>query len=460
MGGDIRIVEKEGQGSVFQFTICFQRSLKMEKIPFILPSSLEAAEVILGIPNADCRAVAAHWVKTWGLVAHEVQTWKEVLIHMRALNGISVDTDVRTSNLTHRHHVDRVQPLIMDKDGIGKALKSKTQKLSSRYDFWKSWQSSGTKAFSGLQRQLLIIDISLLPSTVEHDCLEEYLRQSGFLTGNPTACLDTLGLEKLHPNDRQLLDTQRNLLVVWVTASNTPEPVKTALRSVRNSIAVRRPLHATRLKELLHQIASEMGDSLPTMDAERPKILSSNALAYAKQQEWDDPYRCDTEVSLPGVPKPEGTMSLPNISFDQATRKHPTLSLLTSGTQSQDASVSPRPKCTHRRTRTLNRKPEVPVGAVSKPFENLEILVAEDTPLLRRLAVVMLQKLGAITYEAGNGQEVVDAVQDRIDNSKSPFNCILMDCQVYCLFYEQMEFFLKTTCGITFSKLHDTDCHT
>ncbi|XP_024386402.1 histidine kinase 1 isoform X2 [Physcomitrium patens] len=430
MGGDIRIVEKEGQGSVFQFTICFQRSLKMEKIPFILPSSLEAAEVILGIPNADCRAVAAHWVKTWGLVAHEVQTWKEVLIHMRALNGISVDTDVRTSNLTHRHHVDRVQPLIMDKDGIGKALKSKTQKLSSRYDFWKSWQSSGTKAFSGLQRQLLIIDISLLPSTVEHDCLEEYLRQSGFLTGNPTACLDTLGLEKLHPNDRQLLDTQRNLLVVWVTASNTPEPVKTALRSVRNSIAVRRPLHATRLKELLHQIASEMGDSLPTMDAERPKILSSNALAYAKQQEWDDPYRCDTEVSLPGVPKPEGTMSLPNISFDQATRKHPTLSLLTSGTQSQDASVSPRPKCTHRRTRTLNRKPEVPVGAVSKPFENLEILVAEDTPLLRRLAVVMLQKLGAITYEAGNGQEVVDAVQDRIDNSKSPFNCILMDCQM------------------------------
>uniref|UniRef100_A0A7I4A211 Uncharacterized protein n=1 Tax=Physcomitrium patens TaxID=3218 RepID=A0A7I4A211_PHYPA len=331
MGGDIRIVEKEGQGSVFQFTICFQRSLKMEKIPFILPSSLEAAEVILGIPNADCRAVAAHWVKTWGLVAHEVQTWKEVLIHMRALNGISVDTDVRTSNLTHRHHVDRVQPLIMDKDGI---------------------------------------------------------------------------------------------------ASNTPEPVKTALRSVRNSIAVRRPLHATRLKELLHQIASEMGDSLPTMDAERPKILSSNALAYAKQQEWDDPYRCDTEVSLPGVPKPEGTMSLPNISFDQATRKHPTLSLLTSGTQSQDASVSPRPKCTHRRTRTLNRKPEVPVGAVSKPFENLEILVAEDTPLLRRLAVVMLQKLGAITYEAGNGQEVVDAVQDRIDNSKSPFNCILMDCQM------------------------------
>nr|PNR46269.1 hypothetical protein PHYPA_013388 [Physcomitrium patens] len=292
MGGDIRIVEKEGQ---------------------------------------DCRAVAAHWVKTWGLVAHEVQTWKEVLIHMRALNGISVDTDVRTSNLTHRHHVDRVQPLIMDKDGI---------------------------------------------------------------------------------------------------ASNTPEPVKTALRSVRNSIAVRRPLHATRLKELLHQIASEMGDSLPTMDAERPKILSSNALAYAKQQEWDDPYRCDTEVSLPGVPKPEGTMSLPNISFDQATRKHPTLSLLTSGTQSQDASVSPRPKCTHRRTRTLNRKPEVPVGAVSKPFENLEILVAEDTPLLRRLAVVMLQKLGAITYEAGNGQEVVDAVQDRIDNSKSPFNCILMDCQM------------------------------
>jgi hypothetical protein len=434
MGGDIRIVEKAGPGSVFQFTICFQRSLKPERMPYILPSSLQGAEVVLGIPNADCRAVTAHWVKTWGLVAHEVDAWEEILIKMRALNGIQIDNNKNAfKGSMQKDHADSIQPLALGLDGFSKSPKASTRKRSNRYDFWKSWQSIGAKALSGQQRQLLIIDISLLPSIVEHDHLEEYLQQSGFLTGNSTVCLDALGIEKLQLNDRHLTDVQRNLLVVWVTASNTPEPVKAALRSVRNSIAVRRPLHATRLKELFRQIASEMGDCLPTMDAERPRILSSNALAYVKQQEWNDPYRCDTEVSLPGVPKPVVARSLPNTPFGQATSgvSSPPVPSISS---TQDASLPPlKPVNIRRRPRIQPKKDDVPAIAVlSKPFENLEILVAEDTPLLRRLAVVMLRKLGAKAHEAGNGQEVLDAVLNRIDNRQPPFNCILMDCQVVC----------------------------
>nr|PNR59975.1 hypothetical protein PHYPA_002767 [Physcomitrium patens] len=430
MGGNIRIVEKAGPGSVFQFTICFQRSLKPERMPYILPSSLQGAEVVLGIPNADCRAVAAHWVKTWGLKAHEVGSWEEILIHMRTLNGISANNNDGSKGLTQRHHTDSVQPLTLGLDGITKnTSKASTQKRSGRYDFWKSWQSIGAKALSGQQRQLLVIDISLLPSILEHDYLEEYLQQSGFLTGNHTVWLDALGLEKLHLNDRQMGDIQRNLLVVWITASNTPEPVKAALRSVRNSIAVRRPLHATRLKELLHQIASEVGECLPTMDAERPRVLSSNALAYAKQQEWDDPYRCDAEVSLPSIVKSDVSRSLPVASFDKFTKTIPPVSLLLSTTENQDNSRPPKP-CNLRRRSKMQPQKGLPSEGGSKLFDRLEILVAEDTPLLRKLAVVMLQKLGAITHEAGNGQEVLDAVLDRIHKSQPPFSCILMDCQM------------------------------
>ncbi|KAG0613955.1 hypothetical protein M758_6G140600 [Ceratodon purpureus] len=427
MGGNIKIVEKAGPGSVFQFTICFQRSLKPERMPYMPPSSLQGAEIVLGIPNADCRAVAAHWVNTWGLVVHEVETWEEILVHMRALNGIPIDYKDGSTGLIQRHHADSVSPLPTGLDGIVKT--SRPIKRSSRYDFWKSWQSIGAKALSGQQRQLLIIDISLLPTIVEHASLVEYLQQSGFLTGNLTVGLDALGLEKLHLNERQMTDIQRNVLIIWVTASNTPEPVKAALRSVRNSIAVRRPLHATRLKELLHQIASEVGDCLPIMDAERPRISSSNALAYAKQQEWDDPYRCDTEVALPSIPKPDMSRSLPGSAFDKSPRNISTASLLLPSIQSQDASSPPRPTI-RRKNRMQAQKGEFPKRVVSKPFEKLEILVAEDTPLLRKLAVVMLQKLGATTHEAGNGQEVLDAVLDRMKNKKPPFSCILMDCQM------------------------------
>ncbi|KAG0588710.1 hypothetical protein KC19_2G263600 [Ceratodon purpureus] len=433
MGGNIRILEKTGPGSVFQFTICFERSSKPERPPYVLPSSLEGAEIILGIPNADCRAVAAHWVKTWGLVAHEVDTWEEIIIKMRALNGIPVDTKTASKGFVQRHHSDSTYPLSIGLDKFPKSPKSSTRKRSSRYDFWKSWQSIGGKGLSGQARQILIIDISLLPTIVEHGRLEEYLQQSGFLTGNSAVYRDALGLEKLHLNDRHLTDMQRNLLVVWVTASNTPEPVKAALRSVRNSIAVRRPLHETRLKELLHQIATEVGDCLVTMDSERPRILSSNALAYAKQQEWDDPYRCDTEVSLPSVPMPIAARSLPIPTFNQGTSSLSSspFSLISNTRSPLPVASPPKPVGIRRRPRLQPKKDEVPaIAAGSKPFEKLEILVAEDTPLLRRLAVVMLRKLGAITHEASNGQEVVDAVMNRIHNKQPPFNCILMDCQM------------------------------
>ena len=111
MGGNIRIVEKPGPGSVFQFTICFQRSVKPERPPYILPSSLLGAEVMLGIPNADCRAVAAHWMNAWGLVVQEVDAWEEILVHMRALNGTLIESK-NCSSLVQRRHADS---LILDK---------------------------------------------------------------------------------------------------------------------------------------------------------------------------------------------------------------------------------------------------------------------------------------------------------------------------------------------------------
>lgn len=433
MGGNIRIVEKIGQGSLFQFTIAFQRSLKIERGPFLLPSSLQGAEVVLGIPEADCRSVVARWVKSWGLVAHQCDTWDEILLHMRALNGILADQRKGPSGLTQRYNAESVQASTLALEGGAKSPRASVPKWSSRYEFWKSWKNIGSKALSGHERQLLIIDISLLPSIVEHDYLEEYLRQAGFLTGNSAVCLDALGLEKLDLNERQLTNIQRNLLVIWVTASNTPEPVKAALRSVRNSITVRRPLHSARLKELFQQIAREGGDPLPITESDRPRILSSNALAYAKQQEWDDPYRCDSEVSSAGPVKPELSLSslLPITTSEQAAKVILTPILPEVSNLVQDASPPPtiRPLINFQRSRQP-KKNKTLVRAMPKPLEKLEIMVAEDTPLLRKLAVAMLRKLGACTHEAANGREVLTAVVNRMNNGQPPFNCILMDCQV------------------------------
>lgn len=86
-----------------------------------------------------------------------------------------------------------------------------------------------------------------------------------------------------------------------------------------------------------------------------------------------------------------------------------------------------------------------------KSLEGLRILLAEDTPVLQRVATIMLEKMGATVIAVGDGMQAVDALkfmpgseecraecqmqdgrtrcQAQICDSL-PYDLILMDCQV------------------------------
>ncbi|CAN4083452.1 unnamed protein product [Withania somnifera] len=90
--------------------------------------------------------------------------------------------------------------------------------------------------------------------------------------------------------------------------------------------------------------------------------------------------------------------------------------------------------------------------AGQKSLEGLCILLAEDTPVLQRVATIMLEKLGAKVVVVGDGQQAVDALRPMCnsdecrneslqedDNSVTsqaegsyslPYDLILMDCQM------------------------------
>ncbi|KAG5079125.1 hypothetical protein GLYMA_02G046600v4 [Glycine max] len=87
-----------------------------------------------------------------------------------------------------------------------------------------------------------------------------------------------------------------------------------------------------------------------------------------------------------------------------------------------------------------------------KSLEGLRILLAEDTPVIQRVATIMLEKMGAIVVAVGDGRQAVDAlngmsgVEDcrretllKERNTRSsqteilscpPYDLILMDCQM------------------------------
>jgi len=89
-----------------------------------------------------------------------------------------------------------------------------------------------------------------------------------------------------------------------------------------------------------------------------------------------------------------------------------------------------------------------------KSLEGLKILLAEDTPVLQRVATIMLEKMGADVVAVGDGQQAVEALncmfnaedcrreslqKDRNTRSQTeilssrPYDLILMDCQVYMM---------------------------
>ncbi|KAE8693480.1 Histidine kinase 1 [Hibiscus syriacus] len=78
-----------------------------------------------------------------------------------------------------------------------------------------------------------------------------------------------------------------------------------------------------------------------------------------------------------------------------------------------------------------------------KSLQGLRILLAEDTPVLQRVATIMLEKMGAVVVAVGDGVQAVEALNCMPDGDEyrtntlqteicdsPPYDLILMDCQM------------------------------
>lgn len=73
-------------------------------------------------------------------------------------------------------------------------------------------------------------------------------------------------------------------------------------------------------------------------------------------------------------------------------------------------------------------------GSDGKPLSGKRILVADDSPLLRRLATLIVENLGATVESCENGEEALRKVCASLAPGILPYHYILMDCEVKIIF--------------------------
>ncbi|KAG5530196.1 hypothetical protein RHGRI_030540 [Rhododendron griersonianum] len=210
----------------------------------------------------------------------------------------------------------------------------------------------------------------------------------------------------------------------WILNHDTSNTIKLELRSKGHLLMVNRPLYKAKMIQILEAVVKE-----------KNLELQNKLNSFKSTKEEGDLHVC---------------LEMDSIRYDAASSDDSDkLEMEPSACPSQSETVN---NCfvndftpnDQNHTRSNSKSLELSccsskVVNGQKSLEGLRILLAEDTPVLQRVATIMLQKLGASVVVVGDGMQAVDALSalenDYARNETKIGECpsydlILMDCQM------------------------------
>ncbi|KAK6127596.1 hypothetical protein DH2020_038657 [Rehmannia glutinosa] len=190
----------------------------------------------------------------------------------------------------------------------------------------------------------------------------------------------------------------------WILNHDTTNAIKAELRKRGHLLTVNRPLYKAKMVQIFEAVIRDRNlqmEKTQIADGQCHELLEIDAHHSGSASSSDDdtcsnvknPIQCSTKSN--------------NVNLDGACSSN----------------------------KVVNEK---------KCLEGLRILLAEDTPVLQRVATIMLEKMGAKVDVVGDGVQAVDALKDKKIESNEygdgrsttdhvetlPYDLILMDCQM------------------------------
>ncbi|KAI3747704.1 hypothetical protein L6452_10297 [Arctium lappa] len=402
MGGEIRVVKKNGPGTLMQLYLLLGTPVDIPQDNYKLKYADHNLKVVLALNGSMGRVILSRWLFKIGVPTWDASEWNE-LTHI--LQELFIPTRY-AQNLKYE------------------CLKSESI----------SKQEMEASVF------IIVIDIGLL--NISTDIWKEQLNF----------------LDKFN----------RRAKFAWVLNHDTSNTIKMELHNRGHLLMVNEPLYKAKMIQIMEAAIKES-----CLEQQRKMISLRHTIVGGEAHECleIDPIHSDSESSN-GSEKSE----INSAGTFQVERTQRVLSSSRYGTVN-DCFLELTEVCSERKKLDMNET--VPVAVSSshksnsvelmnggssqekgfqyavkamngqKSLEGVRILLAEDTPILQRVATIMLEKMGATVVVVGDGLQAVGALQVLHEAEKCkespleggtttqtkirdppPYDLILMDCQM------------------------------
>ncbi|KAF7828974.1 histidine kinase 1 [Senna tora] len=433
MGGEIKVIKKEGPGTLMRLFLLLNTPMDATEQHGRVDYAENSFVVLLALYGNMGRSITSNWLQKNGVCTLVASEWNGLTQILREL--------FHARSSVHNNGFDVHYP-------VHENLKSKLLNI----------EEMRNPAF------VIVVDIGLLDLST--DIWKEQLNFLHMYFGRAK--------------------------FAWVLNHDTSNTIKTELRRKGHILMVNKPLYKAKMIHILEVVRKERNielqkknmsasritmkegdmhefleidsthfDAASSDSSDMSEMGGSNSSNGDKQRERIvKPYpssQYQTSNCLVGLTNeyPEDNISRKEESCQSSPNSHDILEdaqpkLLSS----QHTSFPTEAQCRDSEYGETNRVSCSSKSAnVKKSLEGLRILLAEDTPVIQRVATIMLEKMGATVVAVGDGQQAVDALNGTLsaEDSRStrsqteifswpPYDLILMDCQhnVLNLWFLQM----------------------
>ncbi|CAN6563368.1 unnamed protein product [Malus baccata var. baccata] len=434
MGGEIKVVKKDGQGTLMQFYLVLNTPADGTEQHCQVDFAKKNVVVLLALHGSMGRLIMSQWLRKKGVFTLATSEWNELTQILREL--------FHSRNSSHKNSFEKQYSL-------SESLRGEI----------RNTRDMRNPAF------VMVVDIGLLDLST--DIWKEQLNFLDKYSGKAN--------------------------FAWMLNHDTSNAVKMELRRKGYVLMVNKPMYKAKMVHILETVMTERdldtqrrsatGLTNSTKDGDLHECLEIDSTHFYVPCSSDDSdisekNDSNSENTSPVEEKQrDGTMkpSSPQYqavnsclveltsvcSKDNNSRKedtedtehkamsnnqasHATKSQCENSEVQEHRSITSSPKengCSYK-SRTTNQQ---------KSLEGVRILLAEDTPVLQRVATIMLEKMGATVIAVADGLQAVDALNcmnksedcskefhskdgdTNLDNQIwgfRPFDLILMDCQM------------------------------